>query len=238
MPWSWTPKRSHEPELMDFPGLPEPEVVEAYRVLRRVNRLFGNLASMRREVERMLVEDRFQRREHVLTILDVGSGSGDIPRDLLDQLGKRNQAARICSLDRDHRAVLLARESGLHVLAGDALRLPFGDGSLDLVTAVKFAHHFSGKHLLQLLVEMARVARHRVLILDIRRHWVAYCGFVAWSWVFTRNRLVRHDGSLSILRGFTASELVALSATIGDFEWKVRGYPGFQLALVGRRIAS
>lgn len=238
MPWSWTPKRSLEIELMDFPGLPEQEVVEAYRILRRVNRLFGNLASMRREVERMLVEDSFRTREHVLTILDIGSGSGDIPRDLMEQLGKRKQAAWICALDRDHRAVLLARESGLHVLLGDALRLPFEDGSLDMVTAVKFAHHFSGKPLLQLVAEMARVAKHRVLILDIRRHWMAYCGFFVWSRVFTRNRLVRHDGSLSILRGFTASELAGLSETVRDFEWRVRGYPGFQLALVGRRITS
>ena len=36
MPWSLTPRRRHDPELMDTPGLPEAEVADAYRVLSRV----------------------------------------------------------------------------------------------------------------------------------------------------------------------------------------------------------
>src|SRR5258708_8296916 len=42
MPWSWTPERRDEPELMDAPGLPEAEVVVAYRALRRVHRHTSN----------------------------------------------------------------------------------------------------------------------------------------------------------------------------------------------------
>jgi hypothetical protein len=102
--------------------------------------------------------------------------------------------------------------------------------------AVKFAHHFHGDALDRLLGEMARVASRRVIVLDIRRHWLAYWGFRSWSLVFTRNRLVRHDGPLSVLRGFTSAELLASTARLGDFEWTVRPYLGFQLALVGRRI--
>jgi hypothetical protein len=77
-----------------------------------------------------------------------------------------------------------------------------------------------------------------VVVLDIRRHWLAYWGFVAWSRAFTRNRLVRYDGPLSVLRGFTRAEMAALAAPIRSFSWTVRGYAGFQLALVGRRIAA
>src|SRR5262249_23657789 len=143
-----------------------------------------------------------------------------------------------CALDRDPTAARLARRSGLDVVRGDALRLPFADASFDLVTAVKFAHHFSGAGLVSLLAELARVARRRVLVLDIRRHWVAYYGFLAWSHVFTRNRLVRYDGPLSVLRGFTPEELAGLGREVPAFEWGVRSYPGFQLALVGPRVAA
>ncbi len=232
MPWSWTPDRRDDPELMDAPGPPEAEVADAYRVLRRVNRQLGNLAALRREARRFLREDR--PGPGLASALDVGSGSGDIPLALSDLSNPGGPIAAM-ALDRDPTAVAAARLEGVPAVRGDALRLPIADRSVDLVTAVKFAHHFHGPGLDRLLAEMARVARHRVVVLDIRRHRLAYWGFVAWSRAFTRNRLVRHDGPLSVLRGFTAGELRAASAPLVGFRWEVRAYLGFQLALVGRR---
>ncbi len=231
MAWSWTPERSDDPELMDAPGLPEAEVEDAYRTLRRVNKHLGNLRAIRREFRRFLAEDG--EGPALLTVLDVGSGSGDIPLDLRGRAPGR--LAAVIALDRDPTAVASARRRGGAVVQGDALRLPFGARSIDLVTAVKFAHHFHGPSLALLLAEMARVARRRVVVLDIRRHLLAYWGFRAWSLIFTRNRLVRHDGPLSVLRGFTAGELLDATASIPGYSWHVRPYLGFQLALAGRR---
>ncbi len=233
-----TPGRRFDAELMDLPGLPEAEVADAYRVLQRVNGwFFGGSPSMGRELRRFLDEDRPDAGSTV-GLLDVGSGSGDLPdtaRKILTEHGFRTFAV---ALDRDATALSLAARRNLTALRADALRLPFPDSCFDLVTAVKFAHHFAGRGLERLLAEMARVARRRVVVLDIQRHWVAYGGFLLWSRIFTRNRLVRHDGPLSVLRGFTRDELAALAEPIGSFTWIVRPHAGFQLALVGRRRAS
>ncbi|MBV8556357.1 MAG: methyltransferase domain-containing protein [Planctomycetaceae bacterium] len=234
MLWSWTPTRRDEPELMDAPGLPEAEVADAYRVLRRVNRQLGHLRSIERELRVFLDEDRLTGGR--VSILDVGSGSGDLPRALRERSEGWGIGGVVVALDRDPTAVALAHRQRLEVVQGDALRLPFADGSIDLVTAIKFAHHFHGEDLHRLLAEMARVARRRVVVLDIRRHWLAYWGFVAWSRLATRNRLVRFDGPLSVLRGFTAGELVELARPLLEFAWTVRSYAGFQLVLVGRRV--
>jgi SAM-dependent methyltransferase len=231
MAWSWTPARRDDPELMDAPGLPEAEVEDAYRVLRRVNRQLGNLGTMRREFLRFVREDLPDQAS--FAALDIGSGSGDIAIALREIMPAR--AALVLALDRDPSAVAAARRQSLAAVRGDALRLPFADRSIDLVTAVKFAHHFHGRSLGRLVEEMARVSRHRVIILDIRRHWLAYWGFRAWSLALTRNRLVRHDGPLSVLRGFTPDELLVPVARLSGWSWTVRPYLGFQLALVGRR---
>lgn len=231
MAWSWTPERRDAPELMDAPGLPDAEVEDAYRILRRVNKQLGNLGALRVEFRRFLAEVGPDAAP--LSILDVGSGSGDLPLDLKGRAPGR--LAGVLALDRDPTAVLASRRRGLLAIRGDALRLPFEGRSIDLVTAIKFAHHFHGPSLPLLIAEMARVARRRVVVLDIRRHLVAYWGFRAWSLAFTRNRLVRHDGPLSVLRGFTADELIAASAPIPGYSWEIRPYLGFQLALVGRR---
>lgn len=234
MAWAWTPDRRDEPELMDEPGLPDDEVEDAYRVLHLVNQQLGNLRTIRREFSRFLREDAEDRSE--IAVLDVGSGSGDIPEAIRQSF--QDRSIRVLALDRDPTAATSARRRSLDVVRGDALRLPFADRTIDLVIAVKFAHHFSGPRLENLLDEMARVARRRVLILDIRRHWLAYWGFRAWSLAFTRNRLVRHDGPLSVLRGFTPGELLASAARLDEFGWTVRSYVGFQVALIGRRIES
>src|SRR5579864_1643638 len=232
MNWSLIPDRRDARELMDAPGLPADEVADAYRVLQRVNRQLGNLRSLNREIERFLNEDDLGAVR--VSLLDVGSCSGDIPRALSERLEVRKLDVTSIALDHDSTAARLARDRGLHAVQADALRLPFADRSIDLVTAVKFAHHFTGEKLHGLVAEMARVARHRVIVLDIRRHWLAYWGFVAWSRVCTRNRLVRYDGPLSVLRGFTPEELGTLGGPHREFDWTVRSYAGFQLALIGR----
>ena len=231
----WVPDRVDRPELMDAPGLPRAEVEDAYRVLRRVNQQLGNLRTIRREFRRFLAEDCVTNAP--VSVVDLGSGSGDIPL-ALDRLVAGSRPSWIVALDRDKTAASAAHRQDLPVVCGDALRLPFADRSVDLVTAVKFAHHFTGDPLRRLLGEMARVARHRVVVLDIRRHLLAYWGFWAWSRVFTSNRLVRYDGPLSVLRGFTRDELLDVTAPIPGWAWEVRSSLGFQLALVGRRSAG
>ena len=220
---------------MDEPGLPDAEVAAAYRVLRRVNAQLGNLRVMRREMRAFLDELEMERGDRPV-VLDVGSGSADVPSYLRCVAADRGVRVRALALDRDRTAVRLAAgEVPGMVVLGDAMRLPFADRSIDLVTCVKFAHHFHGEGLRRLLAEAARVASRRVVVLDIRRHWAAYCGFVAWSRLFTRNRLVRYDGPLSVLRGFTPEELRAEAAALTDFAWSVRRDLGFQLTLVGVR---
>jgi SAM-dependent methyltransferase len=236
MPGFFTPRRRHDPELMDQPGLGPDEVAGAYHVLGRVNRHLGNLRALRRELRRFLDEET---PAFPVTLLDAGSGSGDLPRALSDDLRRRAglPGARAVALDLDPTALGLALRNKLAAVRANGLRLPFADQSFDLVTAVKFAHHFHGPALSRLLAELSRVARRRVIVLDIRRSWLAYAGFLAWSRVFTANRLVRQDGLLSVLRGFTREELEALAAPLAGFRWDVRAHAPFQLALVGTRQA-
>lgn len=236
MPLSLTPSRHDEPELMDAPGLPETELADTYRVLARINRQLGNSWTLKHEVELALIGENGDSR--VDSLLDVGSGAGDIAAQLRPLFNQRNVQPTLLALDHDPTATRMAADQSLLTVRGDALCLPFSDRSVDVVTAVKFAHHFAGEALVCLIKEMARVARKRVIVLDIRRHWVAYWGIVLWSRVFTRNRLVRYDGPLSVLRGFTREELATLARPLRDFAWVVRSYPGFQVALVGERITA
>ena len=119
----------------------------------------------------------------------------------------------------------MAGGPGLDAVRADALRLPFADRSVDLVTAVKFATTSTAPAPAGLGDGPRRRAPRRRASTSAG-HWLAYWGFVAWSRVFTANRLVRYDGPLSVLRGFTAGELADLGEPLPAFRGPSVPTPG------------
>ena len=69
-------------------------------------------------------------------------------------------------------------------------------------------HHFAGRQASELLREMDRVARVRVIVSDLRRSWIAAAGLWLVSFPLRFHAVSRHDGVVSVMRGFTPAELV------------------------------
>jgi hypothetical protein len=79
------------------------------------------------------------------------------------------------------------------------------------------------------LSELNRVARVRVIVSDIRRTWLAAGGLWLASWALNFHPVSRHDGVVSVLRGFRALELSdAVHAAIG-VRPAVRNRRGFRV---------
>ena len=145
-----------------------------------------------------------------ITLLDIGTGLGDIPRAAQRMAARR---AILMTTIGVELVPTLARAAGTactHALAADAMALPFPDGSIDIVTCSQVLHHFDGAEAERLLQECTRVARAAVIIGDLRRSWFAVAGLWAASFLLGFHPVSRHDGIVSILRGFTGSELQRL----------------------------
>jgi hypothetical protein len=78
------------------------------------------------------------------------------------------------------------------------------------VVASQVLHHFAHDEAVQLVREMHRVAKRRVVIADLRRSWVAAAGLWLVSFPLGFHKVSRHDGVVSILRGFEPTELRAI----------------------------
>ena len=63
-------------------------------------------------------------------------------------------------------------------------------------------------------------------MIDLHRHPVAYFLYTTIGKLVLHNRLVRHDGALSILRGFKSDELLELAQRAGLRDiWVERHFP-------------
>jgi len=195
--WAW-PRETDAEEIMERADLPRDELRHALIVLGRLNRVFFS--------RRMLANHVRPGR-----VLDVATGGADIP----EYLCRRGIAHAATGIDSSKEVTFLAHElsSSVDLACADALRLPFADHAFDTATAHLFFHHLNEDQCVTVLREMARVAR-RVVVLDLARSRVLYVflWFVLW---FSRNRISRHDGLLSVRRSWTKDEVRRLVARAG-----------------------
>jgi len=126
------------------------------------------------------------------------------------------------------------RRSPAAIVRGDALDLPFRDASVHASISTLTLHHFPEDQAVRLLEEMRRVARHRVVVNDLERHRLNHLSARLLAATLWRgNRLTRHDGPLSVLRSFTADELLALGRRAGLRNPVVHRHVPWRLVLVG-----
>jgi ubiquinone/menaquinone biosynthesis C-methylase UbiE len=158
------------------------------------------------------------------SLLDVGTGNGDIPATIARWARRRNLAARISCLEHEAVTVEAAADqtrafSEIKLVRGDASRPPFAPASFDFVLASQLLHHFADEQMVTLLRTWARLARRAIIVSDLVRHPLAYHGIRLLTKAFTRNIMTRTDAPLSVRRALTIEEWRAVlrEANVGRF---------------------
>jgi len=198
-------KRVSTPELLDSDAYPASEVDVALGDLSRVNRWFGGVATTHALIERVA----HKTGERQFSLLEVASGSGDVPRLVAQRLANRGIRLDVTLLDsiRTHLGSHVNHNS--RVVVADALALPFRDGQYDLVGCNLFAHHLEPDDLARFVREALRVSRRAVLINDLVRHplhlALVYAGFP-----LLRSSISRGDGPASVRRAYVPEEILEI----------------------------
>jgi ubiquinone/menaquinone biosynthesis C-methylase UbiE len=206
-------ERSNELEHIDT-GDYTPEEYEGCIVeLQRVNQWLGDARALRLS----LLSDIEQADIRKFSVLDVAAGSGELLRVAAAWTRRNKLKGSFTALELNARSAraILEKSSGLgeiNSIRGDALRLPFADGSFDYSICSLFTHHLDDREVVVALQELDRVARRRIFIIDLHRHPIAYYFYRTVGRLILHNRLLREDGALSILRSFKPQELINLAS--------------------------
>jgi len=172
------------------------------------------------------------------SLLDVGTGSGDIPVRLVRWAEDRQLSTQIIALE--YQAVSIAQAAlqthgsdGIFLIRGDGATPPFRPASVDYVLASQFLNHFSEEAIIALLRSWAGLARRAIIISDLVRHPFAYYGIRLLTRLCTRNVMTRVDAPLSVTRAFTMGEWreIFQRADIGAFD--VRWAFPFRMLAIG-----
>lgn len=191
-------ERSYEPELLDLgPSYyTHEEYEDCLHQLDRIGRyLGGNRATL--------------KNLHTLpkpnSILDVGCGGGHFTMELAKQF----PMAQVVGIDISTEAIAFARNKLQNTNIGNVLfevptseQLSYSPNSFDIVTSTLMCHHLKDDQLIDFLKKSYQIATKTIIINDLHRHWLAYVSFALIAKPLFCNRLIFHDGLLSIKRGF------------------------------------
>jgi len=197
-------QRSCAPELLDLgPSYySQDEYTACLHQLARIGHLLGgDKATL----------NAFNRFPPPSSILDVGCGGGQFTIKLAKEFSK----AHVTGIDISSQAIEFAQkrleETQLTNVAFEippSVQLSYPSNSFDVVTATLVCHHMHATDLIDFLKRAYEVASQRIILNDLHRHWLAYLGFGLIAKPFFSNRLITHDGLLSIKRAFKKQDWI------------------------------
>jgi 2-polyprenyl-3-methyl-5-hydroxy-6-metoxy-1,4-benzoquinol methylase len=217
-------------ELLDDPAADPETVTESFRNLARSNWWFGGAAAVHFGLSRLIGA---AARGSTMTLLDVGTGVGDLPRRAAAWAARRGVQLTGIGFERSRVAAMLALRGGLPSVVGCAGALPFRARSADIVMMSQLIHHLSRDAAVEVIRAASQVARVGVVLADLRRSPIAAIGFRIGAGLLGFDPATKADGVTSVRRGYLPHELAAMLRDAG-VTTTVHRRPGYRLVATWR----
>ena len=226
--------RSDEAELLDETVLDQAELAGNLRDIRRVNQLLGGTSTVLRHLPRLIAEIPAGQP---VTLLDLATGSADIPLAIARWAERRGLPLKIIASDNSNEILAVAGEQvaghpEITLARYDARAVPLPDNHVDIALCSLSLHHFAPDDAVRVLREMDRLARTGFILNDLYRGRLGYTAAWAAAHLTTRNRLTRNDAPLSVHRAYTPAELERLLRRAGIEDATVSRHLWFRMAAV------
>jgi len=236
---------------MDDPSVDRGELARSLAYLRWVNRRMGGARALLAHLERW--SRRWPRAgEGVVTLLDIATGSADIPVLIRRWALARGYDLRITAVDIHERTLDEARRfvaqaslddpriaQGIDLRSADAHRLidDFGPGAFDYSHAALFLHHLPDIEVLTVLRIMDRLARRGLVWSDLHRSPLHLA--IMRLMVARKPPIIRHDAVVSVQAGFTKRDVHDIARRVGIASWTRYRRPPlwYRFTLAGERGA-
>jgi 2-polyprenyl-3-methyl-5-hydroxy-6-metoxy-1,4-benzoquinol methylase len=221
-------KRRFDPAVLEMMDREQPLSAELERDLERIrqlNRWFGSYHLVLGFIRKWI------RPADKLRVVDLATGSGDIPRLIADYARKISARVEIDALDRQPATLEIARS-----LSADYPEISYREANIlewdsaeayDITLCTLALHHFSNEDAVRLLRRCFQLSKRFVLVSDLRRSFSLIAGVYLLTTLFFREPMTRFDARLSAIRAFSFSEIGDLALGAG---WENFGHKKFRFA--------
>lgn len=219
-------QRSNLDEIIDNTDLSGDELIKTLDDLAKINRWLGGAKTVISAIESLLAEHDLSRP---LEVADLGCGSGDLPRAIARWCRKKNVPVSLTAVDLNKYIIRYAHAKSedfpeIRFETMDVFSDDFKSRRFDIVVMSLFLHHFDNWKAKELLRNSFDQCRLAVVVNDLHRSPVAYHLFKPFTFLTGSTEIIRHDGLISILRGFKKEELEILTdelpAAKRSIKWK------------------
>jgi 2-polyprenyl-3-methyl-5-hydroxy-6-metoxy-1,4-benzoquinol methylase len=217
--------RTSQTEIMDDFNLQGVEMQELMTDLKRVNKMLGGNAITLNGIGQLL---QGQHANNTITILDIGCGDGELLRLCAQWGAKKGINVHLIGIDANAHILKEAKKRSIEIknttfkvlnVFAEKEILP----EFDIALCTLFLHHFNERQIEDLLNRLVKKAQMGVVINDLHRSFWAFWLFRLYSSLFLKSRIARHDGLVSVARGFKRKELKLISEKIigvHQLKWK------------------
>jgi 2-polyprenyl-3-methyl-5-hydroxy-6-metoxy-1,4-benzoquinol methylase len=221
-------KRNFDPaivEMMDRPQPVSPELERDLERLRQLNRWFGSYRIVLKFMRRWIKPGARIR------MVDLATGSGDIPRLVIDFARKVGAHVEIDAVDQQSATLRIAR-----MLSAGYPEISYHDGNIldwngireyDISLCSLVLHHFSDEQAVNVLRRCRELSKRFVLVSDLRGGFPVRAGVYLLTTIIFRERMTRFDARLSAQRAFSSAEMRNLGIRAG---WRNFGHKSFRFA--------
>ncbi|HEV3409707.1 MAG TPA: methyltransferase domain-containing protein [Chthoniobacterales bacterium] len=214
-----------EPELMDRADASPADLERALRSVRALNRYFGSYRVVLRFIRHWV------KRGDRLRVLDLATGSADIPRLVVDHARGIGAEVQVTAVDFQPTTLRIAQRLSagypeIECVQADVLNFE-PEETFEIVLCSLALHHFSDEDAVHLLRRMRELSRRYVLVSDLRRGLLCTVGVYLLTTLTFRDRMTKKDGRASAARAFSFDELCDLARRAG---WEDFGAGKFRFA--------
>jgi hypothetical protein len=226
------PERVDEAEWLDL-GVSQAAMRANLADLWRINRYFGGLRALTDHLYPLLSATKSPQ-----TIVDIGTGSADVPAAVARWAQAQQLDVRIIGLDIAAAHLSIAHErthdlQNVRLVQADATNLPFAQGEVDYLISSLFFHHLSPEQIIALLRSAFACARLGIIISDLTRGRLPLMGFKLIEPFFSA--VTQHDGEVSIRRGYTPAEFATFAQAAGLTNARVHCHFPWRMTLVAQK---
>ena len=212
---------------MDRPQPVTRELERDLANLRSFNRWFGSHRLIRHFLRLWL------RPNGKARVLDIATGSGDIPRLIVDHARRQNVLVQIDAIDQQESTIEIARGLSaaypeINFYCADLFEWNLSPGlkldglkpssfPYDMVLCSLALHHFSNDDAVRVLQKIRDLSTARILVADLRRaRWLSCAVYFVTATIY-RDEMTKTDARLSAARAFSFLEMRNLAERAG---WK------------------